>query len=327
MDNEKIKGNIINLSTNKVKRESTKVEYKESIGKNSYWKITKAILGFSNNKGGLIVIGITDSPRKIKGISPEYIEKEFENYQHILNNLYGDQIQYELKTLEIGEDTLGIIEVHEANNKPVICNSNEGDLKTGAIYYRYTGESTCIKPAELNKIILEIRQKESEKWQKLFKTIVSAGINNITTLNLQNGQIGDAGKFYVDSRTLEDIKNNFSFIEEGNFAEKDGEGIPTLKLIGEIIPSSVVVETKGGYDNDKYRYTVSEIAQKLGINKYYIKRLIAALGYEDDEEYYTEIKYCNNYIRKYTEKCFEDIDKLIPKDKRSFTDLKELYNI
>ena len=48
-------------------RESNTVEFKESFNKNSTAKYAKTMAAYSNNRGGYIIFGVKDNPRKIVG--------------------------------------------------------------------------------------------------------------------------------------------------------------------------------------------------------------------------------------------------------------------
>lgn len=306
----------------RIKRENTRIEYKEKIGKNSYWKIQKAVLGLSNNKGGIVVIGVKDSPRAIINIDEQILENEFEMFQHYMNDRYGSQLNYSMETLKVGINTIGIIDVKEATEKPIICSCSDGELKQGSIYYRYMGESTFIKKNELDKIIDTIKKKEAKKWEKAFKALIDKGISNVTILDLNSGEIGTEGKFYIDHSMLQKLKEKVKFIEEGRFDEK--EGAPALKLVGEIVPQNVIYSKRGGFDPDKYKYSATAVAKKLGINKNLVKKLIKYFGIEGNDEYYTEIKYGKSIIIQYTNNFIKMVNTKIPKRNRKFQKLKEL---
>ncbi len=56
-------------------REGTSLEFKESFNWNSKDKYGKSIAAFANNRGGLLVFGISDRPREILGLKTTNFEE------------------------------------------------------------------------------------------------------------------------------------------------------------------------------------------------------------------------------------------------------------
>ena len=59
-------------TSGKLRNEGAVLEYKENFdwqNKESRARYAKTIAGFANNKGGILVFGVTDKPRQIVGLS------------------------------------------------------------------------------------------------------------------------------------------------------------------------------------------------------------------------------------------------------------------
>jgi len=220
-----------------VARESTCLEFKESFGSKSMSKYAKTMAAFANTRGGCIIFGISDKPRRVRGIQSGSFEKLDPAYvTSFLNDRFAPEIRWEHYTEDVHGMTLGVIHIQEAKEKPVVCTCNSGNtLKNGAIYYRYRGVSTIIRYPELINLIKAEREKEKQYWVDLIKHVASIGIENVTILDtmgggLYGGVYGSRPMFYADKQLLQKVK----VIKEGQFAEITGG--PTLRLVGDLCP-------------------------------------------------------------------------------------------
>ena len=72
------------------------------------------------------------------------------------------------------------------------------------------------------------------------------------------------------------LLDQLNFIQEGHFTEKEGEGLPTLKLIesidGLIDVNDSVIDT-----NAVYPLTTKELQEQLGLNFYQMQAIIYSL--------------------------------------------------
>ena len=135
---------IFTKNGKKLRNEGLTIEYKETFNFGSLAKYFKTMMAFANNRGGIIVFGVTNSPRIIKGldknsqfynIDPEKIVKYMKEDMSVI-------LDFEMGTISVDGKELGFIKVDQLKYKPVICKKNENDiLKEGSIYYRYSGRS------------------------------------------------------------------------------------------------------------------------------------------------------------------------------------------
>lgn len=213
-------------------RESSVLEFKESFNYLAIPDYTKILASFANNKGGIIIFGISNSPKRVVGIDVEkFDEIKQEKITSFLLDHISPNVDWALESADCYSGKLGILSVQEALNKPVICINNSGTiLRNGEVYFRYRAQSKRIQYAELKGLIDRIKSDEKKYWMSLFSQIAQVGPSNAAVLNLINGTIKErGGTIVIDESTLKKVK----FIKEGMFNKK---GSPTLKLIGDVVP-------------------------------------------------------------------------------------------
>ncbi len=227
-------GNTIDTSGNVSARETSTMEFKENFNWGSRDKYAKSFAAFSNNKGGYLVFGISDNPRKIMGLtSNNFNNLDEATITAYLNGLFSPEIQYEKFIVDVKGHTLGIIYVYQSEDRPVIAIKNDGDVQEAVIYYRYNARNDKIKYPELKSLFLKAKEDERKHWMSLFERVSKIGPSNSAILDVVNGTIeGGANSVLIDQKLVKKLK----FIKEGSFSPK---GKPTLKLIGDVRPIAV----------------------------------------------------------------------------------------
>lgn len=216
-----------------ISRESSNLEFKESFGYLSLPKYLKTCAAFANNRGGHIVFGIGRSPHKLIGLSGDKLKNfealDPEKLTGHFNNYFTPEINWDIHLYELNKKTFGLLYIHEAKDKPIICKKeHEKDHKEGDIYYRYRGRTERIKYSELNTLLNEKREREQRLWMKHMANIARIGVREAGIFDLQTGKVtGTEGAFLIE----ESLLSQLSFIKEGEFSEVKGK--PALKLIGE----------------------------------------------------------------------------------------------
>lgn len=282
-------------------RESVELEYKQNfqLGDNLL-KYIKTMVGMANNRGGRIVFGVKDSPHIPCGMSNDKFTKtDPKEIDTKIREFFEPSVKWEMKEIEFDSKTFGIIYVKEASEKPVVCKKHKDPiLREGAIYYRYRGETKEIEYAELKGILDEEKEKERILWIKHIEKIRMVGPRNIEILDLFNGELSyGSQKILLDEQLL----SRLSVIKEGSFTEKEGEGIPVLKLIGEI---EGVVDADNLMLNPEsiYPYTTKELQQQLDVNQFQMQAIIHKLKLKDKPKYHAEISHGKSSIHKYSER-------------------------
>ena len=215
-------------------REAKDLEFKESFNLAGIGEYLRDFSAFANNQGGFLIFGVTNSPRKLKGLNAKSKDQfnsiDGERISGFINDYFSPYIDWEMRPHESNGKFYGVIYIHRCNQKPVICKKDHPDvLKNGCIYYRYAGRTQVIGFSELANIIEGRIKSNNDLWIKKVKSIGEAGPANVGILNTQKGVIEAGGSsLLVDEELIKKIK----FIKEGQFNEK--EGAKALKLVGKI---------------------------------------------------------------------------------------------
>lgn len=209
--------------------------------------VIKSIAGLANNNGGYIFFGVANAGCTAEGLSDDLFGKtDPAEINRCLASALDPVPRISKHQIQIGEKSIGVLHVEKNDHGPVIALKNVGnDLKEGAIYFRYVGETRAIKPGELRKIISQREQRAvSEFAQRMAR--VASGTD--ATINLDNGEVsGTSGNFIIDQKLLPSIQ----FIREGDFSQT--MGAPTLKLIGTVKPAEIA----GGFSTRIVRDNVT----------------------------------------------------------------------
>lgn len=204
-----------------INREGSTIEFKESYNHGGMAQYFKAIAAFANNNGGYILFGVSDSPRRLKGLRGKNLE-QFENlkvevFTKNLLDYFSPEIKWDHCTFEFRGMSFGVIYVYPLANKPCICKKQYDDpnlkyaLKEGDIYYRYGGRSERIHYEELSSILEESRKKEERQWLEFAQKAARIGVENAALLDLTTGNLtGNNGTIVLDHKLLEKI----AFIKE-----------------------------------------------------------------------------------------------------------------
>lgn len=308
-------------------RESSLLEFKESFNLGNMDEYAKTMAAFANNRGGIIIFGVKDNPRIPIGIRKEKFDNiKQEKVTGYLIEHFSPEIEWDIGITEVDGKYFGYISVLEAYNKPIICKKNNGDLKSGEIYYRYRGQSRKIEFSELRKIIDEIRENEKRLWMKHIEKIAQIGPQNIAFIDLMRGSIEtqklNGSKLIIDKSLLDDLREKVKFVEEGKFSEK--EGFPTLKLIGEVQASDNVIIPNLDLNKD-YPYIQKQLAEELGIRPHDVHVLIWKYGLKKDKKYSISVETSQSAkVYKYTKYAYEFLKEVLENniDNKSF--LKQL---
>ena len=296
-------------------RESQTLEFKEQFSLSALADYFRDFVAFANNKGGYLIFGVKDNPYTLNGLtkkSQEQFEKiDPEKITGFLLNIFSSNIDWEQSTVVISGKKFGIFYISEAKVKPVIAKKNEGKdqiIKNGEIYYRYGGRTQKIQFAELQNIIQERLQLQTQQWQNLISKIAKAGPANAAILDTERGLIekNDTQVLVMDNKLAKKIK----FIKEGEFSEKRGK--ITLQLVGDIQPINTTEITKIKKQKliDEYPYSalelVNEVKKKLSnISQGNVWKIIAENNLKGNMDYSAY-----NFRNKKQEDAYKETEKL-----------------
>jgi len=241
-------------------REGQELEFKEQFNLAGLADYFRDFAAFSNNKGGYIIFGVSDSPRKLKGLSTSSLEQfdkiDPEKITGFLLDIFSGNISWEQETIEFHGKSFGVFKILPAFVKPIIAKKDEGKeqiIKNGDIYYRYGGRTQKIQYAELETIINKRIDQNNKQWLDLMSKIGKAGPNNAAILDTEKSVIekDDAQILVVDESLAEKIK----FIKEGEFTQK--KGATALKLVGDVVPIDRIEVVKKVKENLLKEYPLS----------------------------------------------------------------------
>jgi len=220
-------------------REGQELEFKESFNFAGLAEYLRDFAAFANNRGGYMVFGVTDSPRRARGLSANardmFDRIDLARISGFLIDLFSPEIRWEQMIVHVGGKPFGVFYIHKAAQKPIIARKDEGKdqlIKSGEIYYRYGGRTQKIQFAELESIISHRIRRNNEDWLGLMERIGRVGPSRAAVLDTESALLGrqDSQVLVVDEALAEKLQ----FVREGQFDQINGE--PTLKLVGDVVP-------------------------------------------------------------------------------------------
>lgn len=261
---------MLRLSNGKlVRRESQELEFKEQFNLAGLAAYLRDFAAFANNRGGVIIFGITDSPRRLTGLharSREQFEKlDSSLISNHLSTYFSNMISWDHATITKDSNYFGVFMIEEATVKPVIAIRDSGAtsaIKEGEVYYRYGGQSRRIRYPELEQIIQERIQQNNIRWSRLVSSIARVGPQNAAVLDATRDIIekDDAQMLVV----TEGVASQLSFVKEGEFVDRDG--LPALRMIGDVTPIKsleVVRQQVTQSPLEEYPLTATELAAEV----------------------------------------------------------------
>jgi hypothetical protein len=222
------------------KRESTTLEFKEDFDwdvKASRVKYLKTIAAFANKQGGYIVFGVTDSPRTLKGLTKPFMQIDDAQINQYFNQFLSPTPEFEREEIEIQGKTFGFIYVHPTQKPPIVCVKDYDKIMSeSSIYYRYSGQSCVIKSGDLMALLETAKQREADKWMKIFTKVATVGVSNAGIFDTSTGKLSTTkgNQFILDEKLLKRVKVLDKYSEQENGAE-------AVRIVGEIDKSGTII--------------------------------------------------------------------------------------
>ena len=281
-------------------RERHDLEFKRNFQFKSMAKYLKTIAAFSNNKGGIILFGVSDSPRRPIGMSNNQFDSiDSEKITEYISTYFSPEVLWTMEEHEIDGRRFGMFKVLESDNKPVICKASADKIIEGEIYYRYRGRSEKIKYSEIYKIFQEKEQIQKKLWMEHIEQIAHIGPQNISYIDLIRGEIPrkNGQNIVIDKNLLKSLK----YVKEYESVEK--KGAEALRIIGEIKGVETIAPN---FNLDKDFYTTTELGEELGWltekrSPHFLSQMIAFYKLKENPEFCQHKK---NYYY-YTPKCLD----------------------
>ena len=278
-------------------REGQTLEFKEQFNWSGIADYLRDFAAFSNNKGGILVFGVTDVPRDLSGLSENAISAfkkiDPEKISGYLLEYFSGHIEWDHCLIQVEGKCFSCFEIQTASVKPIIAKKDAGKntvLKNGEIYFRYGGRTQKINYPELEEIINSRIRKNNTDWIDRVSEIGQSGPENTAVLDIPNRNLTlpNSNQVFIDSKLMDEV----NLIQEGKFTEVDGE--KTLKLIGTVTPVDTVEVVREVVEDKLSKYTLgamqlaAKIRQKCPTcttNK--IWKIIAAEGLKENPKYST----------------------------------------
>lgn len=249
-------------------RENQELEFKENFNFAGLAEYLRDFAAFANNRGGYLIFGVTDSPRKAKGMSASAAEQfdkiDPEKITGSILEIFSSDISWCHDVITYKGKPFGYFRVWEHCSKPVITKKDEGkdqELRNGDVYYRYGGRTQRIQSSELENIINSRIQQTNQSWTDLMSKIGRIGSQNAAILDTESGIIsqGKDQVLVID----DDLVKKLSFIKEGEFSEIGGA--KTLKLIGDVVPVDrvEVIKKEKEHLTKLYPLSAAELADEV----------------------------------------------------------------
>lgn len=249
-------------------RESRDLEFKEQFNFAGLADYLRDFAAFANNVGGYIIFGVSNSPRKLVGLSKTSINQfekiDPEKISCGLLEIFSPDIQWEQQIFKIGTKKFGAFYIYESKQKPVIAKKEEGRgqlIKSGDIFFRYAGRTQQIEFPELAFIIEQRVKGTNDQWIALMSKIAKAGPANAAILDTERGIIekNENQILVID----EDLIKKIQFIKEGQFQEN--KGATTLRLVGDVKPIGALEVTRTIQKRltDQYPLSWAQVIQKV----------------------------------------------------------------
>lgn len=288
--------------------ESDTIEFKKSlhkVGEGVDKDYLRTIVGFANNKGGVMIFGIEPESKELGGIKSEFENLDNRFFSTTVRLSTDGNFDFTFFTNNfVGNKIIGFLLVEEATSKPVLLKVDAGTVKHGEIYYRYPGVSAKINAGDLRKILNDEIIHQVNKTIGTFQKIVEYGNENIAILNTKTGEISSSEN---DLKLVmnESILNKLNLIKKGEIVQE--EGSPAYVIKGEIevektntievVKSVPILITEDNILRDFFsgecEYPQTIIQQILHLNTYYlpVHFFVKSSGMTSEEgiEYITSI--------------------------------------
>lgn len=172
-----------------IRREGQTLEFKESFNYGGLSEYYRDFAAFANNRGGYLVFGVKDKPRKRVGLN-EKAKGLFENLDpetvtgHLLED-FGGRINWICDMIEQDGKTFAYFYVAESQEKPIICKKDENKVLKEAEYLiadkRYTLREMTEKLESHGLKVVESRYVRANHWSEYHESTQAKEILFIVT--------------------------------------------------------------------------------------------------------------------------------------------------
>lgn len=271
-------------------REGKRLEFKRDFARPDFSEYTKVLASFANALGGVIVFGVSDSPRRIEGCVPLPDEATWADR---LREDFDPEIPFAVRDYQFGAAALRVIGVGPSTHKPVLCKKTRTKsvagpkgtkdvevLREGAIYYRYSGQTRPINYSDLSAMLSERESLYLKKMMETLQVVQKVGLENAGVVDMSTPQSSvymsaeaAKGLSIIDKATIVQEKGAPAYVMMGNVATKEIVHAPfededkNIPMEAAAILSPVVNEVYDGDPAKIHPAQVTKLLQQLGIDK------------------------------------------------------------
>lgn len=271
-------------------REGKRLEFKRDFARADFSDYTKVLASFANALGGVIIFGVSDSPRRIEGCAAFPDEADWANR---LREDFDPEIPFAVRAYAIGAVTLHVVGVGQATHKPVLCKKTRSKsvttpkgqkdvevLREGAIYYRYSGQTRPINYSDLSTMLAERESLYLRKMMETLQVVQKVGLENAGVVDMSVPQSSvymsaeaAKGLAIIDKATIVQEKGAPAYVMMGNVATKEIVHAPfededkNLPTETATLLSPMVNDVYHGDPSRIHPSQVTKLLQHLGIDK------------------------------------------------------------
>ncbi|MEY9886081.1 helix-turn-helix domain-containing protein [Bradyrhizobium sp. USDA 329] len=271
-------------------REGKRLEFKRDFSKADFSDYTKVLASFANALGGVIIFGVSDSPRHVEGCALFPDEADWANR---LREDFDPEIPFAVRAYRIGAVTLQVVGVGSAAHKPILCKKTRSKtvqgpkgqkdvevLREGAIYYRYSGQTRLINYSDLSNMLAERESLYLRKMMETLQVVQKVGLENAGVVDMSVPQSSvymsaetAKGLAIIDKATIVQEKGAPAYVMMGNITTKEIVHAPfedadkNIPMEAAAILSPTVSEVYQGDPAKIHPAQVTKLLQHLGIDK------------------------------------------------------------
>ncbi len=211
--------------------ETDEHECKQDFDAKKLSPILRAIAALSNNKGGFLFLGVSNTECRAEGVCSDFESFDVAKITDKVKTYLSPTPRISAKgTIDLGGTKVGFIHVAQHPDRPVIVCRDDGEkLNEGEILFRYAGQSARIKFGDLREMLSERDRRAQMALATAAGKLATVGTAKALILDTDRNVLDAEGReILID----EDLVKTINFIREGHFDEVDG-GV-ALKLVGEV---------------------------------------------------------------------------------------------
>jgi len=204
-----------------LQQEDDKVEFKEifdNSSKEAKAKYVKEMAALYNFQGGYLIFGVSDTTLELVGLTG-FTPPDNAELVNDLSTYFSPAIRFKTKELVTGGKKVFVVYVEKRSSIPTVCiRPYPNILNESTIYWRYSAQSSPIRPGDLIDLLNSLRGEESKRLTeiaekdfkskfkpRLFLNGVGHGNDEVTIRVENRGEIAHVDGFEVLEKNIEQL--------------------------------------------------------------------------------------------------------------------------